>query len=229
MKLTKEQYDALPDSVKALFQADGDGYTKKPDEGGEDIGALKRGKDREVQARKDAEAQAAKLQADLDKLTDNDARKRGDIETLEKSWQSKIDGMEATHQEKLAKKDAFIKNALVTNVAQSIASEIAPENVSLILPHITARLTADLDGDSPVTKVVDATGSLSALSVDDLKKEFVDNKDFASIIVGSKASGSGASADKSKRVGSAAPEGKKLVELSPTELAAHISATKEQE
>jgi hypothetical protein len=187
MKLTKEQYDTLPDSVKVLFKAEGDGYVQvaAPDPSDE----LKRAKDREKERAKAAEQKNRELEDRIAELETGKARKDGDIEALEKSWQQKLDTQKTEFEGKLAKKDGFLKDNLITSKAQALAAELSPNHASLLLPHITPRLTADLDGDNPTTKVLDATGQLSALTLDDLKKEFLANDDFKSIVVGSKATG----------------------------------------
>lgn len=223
MKLTKEQYDALPDGVKAMFEAEGDGYRQKAVSDPSD--ELKRAKDREVQARKDAEANANALQKKLDELDTNDARKRGDIDTLEKSWNDKYTTLTDEFNSKIAKKDAFIQDTLVNSVASTLAGKIST-SPALILPHIKARLAADLDGDNPATKVLDANGAISAFTLDDLEKEFVANKDFASIIVGSKATGA-RDTDKSKSVPRGDTTDQNLASMKPTELLEHMRAKKE--
>lgn len=71
------------------------------------------------------------------------------------------------------------------------------------------------------------------MTIDELQEEFVANKDFSAIIIGSKASGSGTSKDgqnKSTRNG-ATEDGKPvpLSGLSPKELAEHVKSSKNQE
>lgn len=232
-KITKEAFDKLSAEIKAEYvEKDGEYVLDiDGDDGGEDIGALRRAKDREVQARKEAEKKAREAEAKLAELDDNDARKRGDIETLEKSWKDKHDKTVSEYDTKLKAKDAFISRTLVDNVATQLAAEIST-SPKLLLPHIRARLTADLDGDEPATKVLDAAGKPSAATLDDLRKEFVDNKEFASIIRASKASGGGAP-DKGRttRLGGATqPNGDKpapLASMNAKDLAAAIKANKE--
>lgn len=232
-KLTKEAFDKLSADIKAEYvEKDGEYVLDLDgDDGGEDVGALRRAKDREVQARKEAERKARDAEAKLAEIDGNDARKRGDIEALEKSWKEKYDKDTGELKAKLDTKDGFIKTSLVDNVAHQIASEIST-SPALILPHIKARLTADFDGDTPATKVLGADGKPSALSVDELKKEFVDNKDFASIIRASKASGGGAPDKGQKtRIGGAPQNpGDKpapLAAMNAKDLAAQIKAAKE--
>lgn len=228
-KLTKAEYEKLSDALKSEYISDGDDYKLDLD-GDEDTGALKRAKDRETQLRRDAEKKAKELEEQLAAISDTDARKKGDIETLEKSWQKKEGETKAAYDARIAKLEGHIKTSLVDNVASQIAHKISSAP-ALILPHIKARLAADLEGDAPTTRVLDKDGKVSALSVEDLTKEFVANKDFSSIIIGSKASGGGAPKGSFDKSGGATTQSDKptmLSQLKPHELAAELRARKER-
>lgn len=229
-KITKEAYEKLSDDLKAEY-GEKDGSYILDVEGDEDTGALKRAKDRETQGRKDAEKKLKDAQEELNALGDSDAKKRGDIETLEKSWKTKNEELESGFKTQLAGKDSFITKTLIDNVALKMASNIST-SPGLILPHIKARLAADLEGDSPITKVLDADGKPSALTIEDLEKEFVANKDYAAIIIASKASGSSTSNDgKNSSTNGGANNGdqKPLSELSPKELGEHLRESKQRQ
>ena len=224
-KITKADYEKLAEGLKGEYVEKNGEYHLDLDD--EESGALLRAKDREKELRKEAEARAKELEAKLAEVQDGDSRKRGDIETLEKSWKSKLDETTKGLTEKLSKKDSYIKSALVDNVAQQLASKIST-SPALIMPHIKARLTADLDGDAPSTKVLDKDGKLSALTVDDLANEFVTNPDFGAIIIGSKACGSRApsqNVNQSRAFGSNDNK-TKLSDMKPSELAALFSGEK---
>lgn len=234
--ITKEEFDKLSADIKAEYvEKDGKYTLDMADDGwGDDAGALRRAKDREVEARKAAEKRAREAEDKLASAGDDDARKRGDIETLEKSWKDKLDVQTAESAATIAGKDKFISTTLVDSVATSIANEITtnPGNAKILLPHIKARLVADMDGETPSTKVLGADGKASATTVDELKKEFVDNKDYASIIVASKANGGGAPDKGQQRPGGASQnqDGDKppmLSGLSGKDLAAQLKANKE--
>lgn len=232
-KITKEAFDKLSAEIKAEYvEKDGDYVLDVDgDVGNEDTTALRRAKDREVQARKDAEKRAKEAEDKLKSLDESDARKRGDIDALEKSWKEKHDATETGYKTKLAAKDAFIARTLVDNVASALAAEISV-SPKLLLPHIKARLVADLEADTPTTKVLDAAGKPSALTLDELRKEFVDNKEFASIIRASKASGGSAPNDgRTQRLGGATQtsDGKPvaLSALTAKDLAARITEAKQ--
>lgn len=226
-KLSKEEFEKLSDEIKAEYISDGDGY-KLDVLGLEDTGPLKRANERLKVEKNELSTKLTETEGQLAKLAD--PKKIQDIATLEKSWQSKLDTQKAEFEGKLAKSNSYIRTTLVDSKAEALASELAGKNAKLILPHIKARLAADLDNDEPVTRVLDAKGQVSAHSLDDLKKEFVANKDFAAIIVGSKASGGGAPTSTTSKFGSGAnlnPEQTDLSKMNPTQLAAHIAAKKE--
>lgn len=225
-KLSKAEYDKLSDAIKAEYIEDGDGFRLDID-GDEDTGALKRAKDREAQLRRDAEAKLREAQEELDRINGDDARKKGDIATLEKSWQKKLDDTKAEYEGKVSKLTAHTTKTLVDNVATQIATKIS-NAPALLLPHIKSRLQADFEGDSPVTRVLDKDGKPSAMTVEELAAEFVANKDFSAIITASKASG-GAGKPSNNNGGGAPNNSDKpadLASMNPAQLAEHIKASK---
>ena len=230
-KLTKAEYEKLSEHIKAEYIEDGDGFRLDID-GDEDTGALKRAKDREAQLRRDAEAKLREAQEELDRINGDDARKKGDIATLEKSWQKKLDEQREEYEAKVSKLTAHTTKTLVDNVASQLAHKIS-NAPALIMPHIKSRLMADFEGDTPVTRVLDKDGKPSALTIDELANEFVANKDFSAIITASKASGG---AGKPSQNGGGAPKfnGQSdkpadLSKMNPAELAAHLKEAKANE
>lgn len=225
-KLTKEEHAKLAEHFKGEYVEDGDGY-KLDIEGDEDSGALKRAKDREVQLRKDAEKRAKEAEEKLGEIEGNDARKKGDIQTLERSWQEKLDKQKTEYETRVGKLSAHTTKTLVDNVALSIATKIS-NAPTLILPHIRARLQADFEGDEPKTRVLDKDGKPSALTPDELSAEFVANKDFASIITASRASGGAGKpgVGSAPGNGSAQPTSVDLATMNPRMLADHLKSIK---
>jgi hypothetical protein len=231
-KITKAEYEKLNEVFKAEYIEDGDGFRLDVD-GEEDTGALKRAKDREAQLRKDAEKALKEAQDQLDALGSDDARKKGDIETLEKSWKAKLEAEQTAHTATKTKFQGVFKKNLVDAKATEIATKIS-KVPSLLARVIKDRLTVDFDGDEPVTKVLDANGQPSALTLEDLQKELVANADYADIIIASKASG-GAGKPTAKGGGAPANPGGNadkpvdLASMNPKDLAAHIEAKKAAE
>jgi hypothetical protein len=214
-KITKAEYDALSDALKAVYKLEGDTALLQSDDAAE----LRAAKDREAQRAREAEAERDRLKqekataeaaaaAAAEDAAREKAKKAGDITALETSWQGKVDA-EKQRGDKLENQ---LKTLLVNNEAIKLASEISV-SPSLLIPIIERRLQADLTGEKPITRVLDVNGAPSAFNLDDLKKELVANKEFAAIIKGSNASGGGANGNNSG--GGAA--GKKIKDMTEAE------------
>ena len=110
---------------------------------------------------------------------------------LEKSWQTKYDTDVKAVQDKLAAKDKAVRAAARDAAADALANDISTVP-TLLKRYVRDRLSVELVEDNPIVRVLDAAGKASALSLDDLKKEIVADKQFAAIIKASNASGGGA-------------------------------------
>jgi uncharacterized protein YejL (UPF0352 family) len=187
-KITKAEFDKLADHFKSEYN-EIDGNYILDVTGEEDTGALKRAKDREKAARIAAENKLSEIEGELDTLK-NDPKAR-DVKSLEASWLEKhkkeIDLKDAS----IAKLSDFAKATLADSVALSLAKEIST-SPELLLPHIKARIVADLNGDKPVTKILDKEGKVSAFSLEDFKKEVLETPAYSAILIGSKAKGGSA-------------------------------------
>jgi len=194
--LTKEEFDELVEPIKAEYKQQGENYTLNL-EGAEDTGALKRAKDHEKERRQKVEAELSELKSQLTAKEDEiiDLRKgavsKDDVDALEKSYKEKLDKTEKEYQERLTTSESSLKSVLVDNVATKLAAEISTVP-DLMAGAIASRLTTEVVDGKTITRVLDNEGKPSALTVDELKKEFIANEKFSSIIVGSKATGSGA-------------------------------------
>lgn len=168
------------DEVKAEIEKETTGLKGKVDE------LLKEAKEAKA-AKKAAEEKAAREAEEA-------ARKGGDVEALEKSWQAKLEKRERELTQQIESMQASITTMTVDNVAVRLANEIAvPGSADILIPHIKSRLAAEQRDGQFVTVVRDAAGKPSAATLDDLKTEFTTNAAFAPVIVGSKATGGGAS------------------------------------
>ena len=230
-KIDKAAWDKL-DAAQKEFYVEKNGSYVLDLEGDDDedgAGELRRANERLKQEAKDAKKALKELQDAQDDDATLDAKKKGDIEKLEKSWNDKVEKLTKDFTDKIAVKDAFIRETLVDSVASTLAREIS-NAPAVILPHIKARISADLDGEKPSTRILDKDGKPSAFTIDDLKKEFVANKDFSSIIVASKASGGATKANGQQDGGATKTQTdatKPLHTLSPADLAARIKERKE--
>lgn len=233
IKLTKEEYEALSDEMKAAYKANGNntGYVLDTDEARE----LKAAKDREKTRADEAERKLQELVEEQRTNADKRARESGDVAALEKSWSDKYEALKAEHETAIAKMKedgeklsadlrAAIDTLTVDRDATTVAAEIstAPK---LMLPHLRGRLRAEIGADGAVvTRVLDKSGKPSAMTLDDLKKEFRDNADFSAIIKAGHGSGAGSAAPGNSRTPGSAPLPKSIVEMTPAEAKAVIAA-----
>jgi len=232
LKAILDSIEGIPEPIAKEYVKGEDGKFTLAVEGAEDVGALKRAKDHEKAARQTAEKTLKELQTlheksqeEIDEMR-RGAIPKGDVEKLEGSWRTKLEKKEAELNAQVAARDVTLKSLLVDNIAQTIAAKIS-NSPDLILPHIQRRLTTELDNGKFITRVLDHEGKPSALTIEELQKELTLDKRFAPIIIGSKASGGGASG------GSGSGSGAPNVDLSkpfdwgkatPKEIAARIKA-----
>lgn len=199
LKLKKSAYDSLSAEVKKEYIADGDDF-RLDVEDMEDTGALRRAKDRETQLRKDAEKDRDEANEKIEKL---ERGKAGDVVKLEKKYQDDAAAKDKLHGEVVSKKDTFIRSTLLDGAANGLASKLNPKQPKVFVPHIASRLDVDFTGDTPSLVIKDKDGKPSKLTMDDLHKEFVANKDFSGIIIGSQASGGAGTGNRKTPTGSA--------------------------
>ncbi len=135
---------------------------------------------------KKAESEKRKAeQAEKDRLAEETARKKGDFETLEKQYQAKIQEL----QNQIAERDAQRDSDLVKSHAQKLASILSdnPANQEILQMIIEKRLSAK-DGQ---ISVLDTSGAVSIASIDDLKREIETCGKYDSLVIGTRASGTG--------------------------------------
>ena len=162
--ITPEQYQALQDEVERMRKHNETLLAEKKAE---------QQKQREAQAEKDALAQ-------------EQARKKGDFDTLEKQYQDKIAKLEA----EIVERDKQLDSDLVKSEALKLASSLSDNehNQAILQMLIEKRLAAE----NGQVKVVDDLGNATISTIADLKNEISTSGKFDSLITGTKASGVGA-------------------------------------
>jgi hypothetical protein len=194
--ITKEEHAKLVPILQAEYKAEGENMVLDISDY-EDPSKVLQAKNHERDQRKLAETKVRELTTQLEQLTEErDGMLKGsipkaDAEKLENSWKSKLEKREKELTGEIEAANSSLQTLLVDNVAQAIATEISTAP-AVIMPHIKSRLKTEKVDGKFITKVVDKDGKPSALTVDELKKEFSVNPDFKSIITASKASGGGA-------------------------------------
>ncbi len=216
-KITKAEHSALSTELQAI-------YTVNPNNAeeyfldAEDAKELRAANDRN-KAEADEAKRLLKVAEDKEKAeakkaqdaADDLARKNKDVEAIEASWAKKVKDAEEAKDVEIKKLKKQIEDLTINVKVTALAAEIStvPE---LIEPLIKNRLKLELDGETAVIRVLDADGKASALNLDDLKKEFVANPKYASIIKANSASGGGAGPH-----GSGGGAGKKFQDLTEQE------------
>lgn len=162
--ITPEQYQALQDEVERMRKHNETLLAEKKAE---------QQKQREAQAQKDALAQ-------------EQARKKGDFDTLEKQYQDKIAKLEAEIVERDKQRDSDLVKSEALKLASSLSDN--EHNQAILQMLIEKRLTAE----NGQVKVVDDLGNATISTIADLKNEISTSGKFDSLITGTKASGVGA-------------------------------------
>lgn len=127
-----------------------------------------------------------------DKAALEAAKKSGDVDAVEKSWNEKYSTLENEKTQASQRYERMIQNMTVGATASRLAAELAiPGSADVLLPHISARLAVEIKDDKPIVRVLDKDGNLSAMTIKELQAEFMTNPMFAPIISGTKANGAG--------------------------------------
>lgn len=219
-KITKADYDALPDAIKEHYKANGDHYLLDADDARELLSA----RDAAKAERDEAKAKLAETERQLAEVT----KDKGDLASLRESYEARISKL---------KKELDEVNTTLTaerreHVVGAKARELAAKHFTV--PSLVAEILArrmDIDPKDPKTlRILDKDGKLSALTEDDLVKEFIDNPEYKAIVIANRASGSaGNSSAPSGSAGNppfnfTSPDGKpkRLSQMSAAERAAYI-------
>ena len=216
-KINQAAYDALSDQVKFEYKkSKDDEYLLEVDDATDLINA------RDAEKR---EKEAFKTE------NENLKKELKDIKASNSNWET----LEGSYKEQIAKKDGEIAdlNSTLTGerrdrVTSADADKIAARFTvpSVMKPLIMKRL--DIDPKDPTkTIVLDASGKPSALKLEDLSKEFVDNAEFKPMVIAHKGSGSagvnlpvvpGNQTDNN--------QAKPISKMTPKEIVAHRQAAK---
>lgn len=216
-KLTVKLYNELDAALKKLYKKiEKDGKTTyeldvdeteddeddddadDDDSKGDDATKLKSALQRERDANKKLRDDLKTLRSDFNKMkkeadekADDDARNNGDVTALETSWKKKLTDREAELQGVIEARESALREILVDSEASKLASQLTKFPKAL-MPHIKERLAAEFGDDGRAVTRVLKDGKPSALTIADLKKEFLADKELAGILTGSSGSGGGA-------------------------------------
>jgi hypothetical protein len=164
----------------------------------EDVTGLK-AKVEELLAEKKAEAKKRQEAEEAAKrAAEEHARKTGDVDALQKSWEEKYTKALTDKEQTLASLQAQIQKLTVGATAASIAGELAVQGSAGVLERLIApRLSMEIRDGKPAVVVLDHEGRPTALTVAEYRTEVMNDPALAPLIAGSRATGGGAGGSKS--------------------------------
>lgn len=222
LKYKLDSIDDLDEPTQALYEQKGDVYVLKVEgiSNEDDVVGLKNQVQTLLTEKKTEKDRADKAERDLAKAKQQKAAEEGDIDALNASWQEKLDAALAEKDGEIESRDRIIRSTTSKAKAIELATTLAvPGSADVLLPHIEGRVRTEIkDGEATIV-VLGHDGKPSALTLEELGKEIANDKRFAPIIDGSKATGGGANGSG----GGAAPKAKAAADMNTTEKSAFIS------
>lgn len=189
-KISKEEFDKLPDVLKSEYKEKNGSYLADIEGDDEAVIALRQAKDNEKNEHAKTKETLKNLQDQLDALSGDKMRKDGDVAALDKSWKEKLTARET----ELNNQISSLQNVVVKSQRDSVLSALAaklikPESHRLFKKSIEDRFNVEIGESGPVVRILDAHGKPSAMTIEDLEKEIIANKEYSPIVIGSRASG----------------------------------------
>jgi hypothetical protein len=227
-KVTKAVYDAMPEELKKHYSVadaskpDGE-YLLQADE----MTELRNAKAREVERRTTAEATIATITAERNTAVANlEALKiaQPDAAKAEAATLARIDAAVAEEKKKTADALALIDKSnknltkvyLETTLNNVVAGIVDETDSDTLKTLIRDRVRVDVTGDVPKVTFLDEKGEVTADDLNSFKKTVADSPKFAKLIIGSGASGGGATGTKEQTSG-AGNGAKKFADMNSTE------------
>jgi len=197
--IDKAAYDALEPSMQAFYKAQGEDYVLAVEglPAPEDVTGLK-AKNDELLAELRANKTKAREAEEAARIAAEDAaRKSGDTEALDRSWQEKHTAALAEKDGTLSTLQAQVHALTVGATAARVAGELAVQGSAAVLQQIIEpRLSMELREGKPTVVVLDAERRPTALTVEEFKTQLFNDASLAPLIASSRASGGGATGGK---------------------------------
>lgn len=197
--IDKAAYDALEPSMQAFYKAQGEDYVLAVEglPAPEDVSGLK-AKNDELLAELRANKTKAREAEEAARIAAEDAaRKSGDTEALDRSWQEKHTAALAEKDGTLSALQAQVHALTVGSTAARVAGELAVQGSAAVLQQIIEpRLSMELREGKPTVVVLDAERRPTALTVEEFKTQLFNDASLAPLIASSRASGGGAAGGK---------------------------------
>jgi hypothetical protein len=205
--LTKEEFEKLPEALQGEYTLDGDNATLTLE--GHEEAFVEKGKWQEAEKhRKNAESKALEVEKrEAQLLKDIEAAKGNEkkIAELRESHEAEVARIKEENEAQLKEIKAGQHKAMIDAEATKFANEhfTVP---SLVKDAVAKRLTVEEVEGQPVIRALEADGKASSKSLEQVQKEFLENKEFSSIIKASKGKGGGATPPEGGKGGGAAKQ-----------------------
>jgi glutaredoxin len=203
--LTEEEHGKLPEAMQGEYEKSESGAFVLKLEGHEEHLVPKAKKDLAEQHRKAAEAKIAEIEKAQAKLLEDLEKAKGSekkIEEIRANAQAEIEKAREESKAELEKIKKENHSAMIRETASKFASEHSTVP-TLFADAFAKRLTVEEVEGTPVIRVLGEDGKASALSLDQLQKDFLAKEEFKPIIKASNASGGGANPGQGGKPGSA--------------------------
>lgn len=188
-KIDTETHSALDENQKPFYEQVGDEFVLKvdgiPQADDSEVERLKQHNEKLIGEKRQRDEAARQAQAERERIEQEAAKKNGDFEALEKSYQEKLQARESELAEMRNRSDKQVMQSESQRLAAQLSDNA--KNQSLLQRFINDRLTV-VDGQ---VKVTDEQGKPSASTLADLENEFKTSGMYDSLLTGTRASGTG--------------------------------------
>jgi hypothetical protein len=208
MKAILDKLDGLTEALRSEYKQEEDGLFHLKLEGLTDgnghiaVQGLVRAKEQET-AYTNAAKEELRIAKEASKKAKDDLHARlagkvdkSDYDALSTSWEGKLAEEKTAHETERTRLANALAEATVGRQASEIANAegvaVTPAAAKLLTGLLVKRLKVEIDADGhPVTKVLDKNGKPSATAFVDFQKEVVADSEYAPLLLGTGASGSG--------------------------------------
>lgn len=197
--IDKAAFDALEPSLQAFYKAQGEDYVLAIEglPATEDVSGLKAKNDELLAELRTNKTKAREAEEAARLAAEDLARKSGDTQALDKSWEEKHTKAMTEKDGTLSALQAQVHALTVGATAARLAGELAVQGSAAVLQQIIEpRLSMELREGKPVVVVLDTDRRPSALTVDEFKEQLFNDAALAPLIASSRASGGGATGGK---------------------------------
>lgn len=189
MKLRVASLDEVDQAYHGEYKPDGDGFVLEIEGETPGVEAMRRARDNEKESHKTTRARLKELETEMDTMRTQLADKTGSSESIHKSWEKKFADKCAEYDGIISGLNGSLSKVTVGSAAKALSQIfIVP---TFAEPNIRARLTTEIVDGEAVVRVLDKSGKPSAMSLEDLEKEFRADKELAPALKGSGGSGGG--------------------------------------